>query len=554
MNGKYLEKALRLALVTGLAGITLTASAQTPPAAPPSGYNDAGVQLNRTREYLEREQIARRIQEEREKQRSEVEEAKEGEQAEASDKILFVLKKVVVDASQVLDNNAVEAITAKYVGQEVSLQKLNTMVAEINKIYEDKGYLTCRAVLPPQTIKEGIVHINLVEGRTGKLIIEGNKSTGSKYIKNRLRLTEGEINNIHTLNKDMLRFNGTNDVQLRIFMQAGEEAGTTDYVITAYEPKQHNFTVYSDNAGSDSSGLWRGGLFYTNKSLTGNRDQLMLSGIFSKGTKSGSFAYTTPVGRSGTKLGVQYSANSVHIIDGELEPMNVRGHSTAYGVSLTQPLIVTENIKTDVALEYSRQNSQTDFLGIHWVDDTISGYTASFSMMNYGRSSVIYQKHGYRFGDWENIDGGSKNFGKYQFNGLYQKLYAGGQMLSGRLDAQFSGTDYLPSAEQFYIGGAYSVRGYKESLLGGDHGWSASVEYAVPIAKATSLFTFFDYGAVYGDSAFDDHILAGTGIGIKATIAQNFYSSLTLGIPLRRELNGTETGKTRLHFMFNGQF
>ena len=553
MNGKYLEKALRLALVTGLAGITLTASAQTPPAAPPSGYNDAGVQLNRTREYLEREQIARRIQEEREKQRSEVEEAKEGEQAEASDKILFVLKKVVVDASQVLDNNAVEAITAKYVGQEVSLQKLNTMVAEINKLYEDKGYLTCRAVLPPQTIKEGIVHISLVEGRTGKLIIEGNKSTGSNYIKNRLRLTEGEINNIHTLNKDMLRFNGTNDVQLRIFMQAGEEAGTTDYVITAYEPKQHNFTVYSDNAGSDSSGLWRGGLFYTNKSLTGNRDQLMLSGIFSKGTKSGSFAYTTPVGRSGTKLGVQYSANSVHIIDGELEPMNVRGHSTAYGVSLTQPLIVTENIKTDVALEYSRQNSQTDFLGIHWVDDTISGYTASFSMMNYGRSSVIYQKHGYRFGDWENIDGGSKNFGKYQFNGLYQKLYAGGQMLSGRLDAQFSGTDYLPS-EQFYIGGAYSVRGYKESLLGGDHGWSASVEYAVPIAKATSLFTFFDYGAVYGDSAFDDHILAGTGIGIKATIAQNFYSSLTLGIPLRRELNGTEAGKTRLHFMFNGQF
>lgn len=127
-------------------------------------------------------------------------------------------------------------------------------------------------------------------------------------------------------------------------------------------------------------------------------------------------------------------------------------------------------------------------------------------------------------------------------------------MLSSRLDAQFSSTDYLPSAEQFYIGGAYSVRGYKESLLGGDHGWSVSVEYAVPIAKATSLFMFFDYGAAYGNSTFDDHILAGTGIGIKATIAQNFYSSLMLGIPLRRELNGTEAGKTRLHFMFNGQF
>lgn len=468
--------------------------------------------------------------------------------------MLFLLQKVVIDDSQVLSQAEIASVTDKYVGHEVSLQKLNTLVSELNKLYEDKGYLTCRAVLPPQTIKEGIVHINLVEGRTGQLIMDGNKSTNSRYIQNRLHLHKDRIDNVHELNKDLLRFNSTNDVQLRIFMQAGEEAGTTDYVITAYEPRQHNFTVYTDNAGSDSSGLWRAGMFYTNKSLTGNRDTLMVSGIFSEGTKSGSFAYNTPVGRSGTKLGVQYSANSVHIIDGDLEPMNVRGNSNSYGVSLTQPLIVTEHLKSDVALEYSRQSSKTDFLGIHWVDDTISGYTASFSMMNYGKSSVIFQKHGYRIGDWENIDGQNKDFGKYQFNGLYQKVYSGGQMLTGRLDGQWSSTSYLPSAEQFYIGGAYSVRGYKESLLGGDHGVAVSLEYSVPIAKAVSAFTFIDYGSVYGDSAFEDHILMSTGIGVKATLAQNFYSSLTLGVPLRRELNGSEAGKTRLHFMFNGQF
>lgn len=553
MNGKYLSQAVKILVLVSLAGVSVTAEAN-PPSRPPSGYNDAGVQLNRTREYIEREQIARRIQEERNKQQSEVEAEKGSEQGEASGSVLFLLQKVVIDDSQVLSQAEIASVTDKYVGHEVSLQKLNTLVSELNKLYEDKGYLTCRAVLSPQTIKEGIVHINLVEGRTGQLIMDGNKSTNSRYIQNRLHLHKDRIDNVHELNKDLLRFNSTNDVQLRIFMQAGEEAGTTDYVITAYEPRQHNFTVYTDNAGSDSSGLWRAGMFYTNKSLTGNRDTLMVSGIFSEGTKSGSFAYNTPVGRSGTKLGVQYSANSVHIIDGDLEPMNVRGNSNSYGVSLTQPLIVTEHLKSDVALEYSRQSSKTDFLGIHWVDDTISGYTASFSMMNYGKSSVIFQKHGYRIGDWENIDGQNKDFGKYQFNGLYQKVYSGGQMLTGRLDGQWSSTSYLPSAEQFYIGGAYSVRGYKESLLGGDHGVAVSLEYSVPIAKAVSAFTFIDYGSVYGDSAFEDHILMSTGIGVKATLAQNFYSSLTLGVPLRRELNGSEAGKTRLHFMFNGQF
>lgn len=554
MMKNYLFKTVQLMLFASLTGSTFVVEAQNPPSSPPSGYNDAGVQLNRMREYIEREQIARNIEEERKKQQNEVEGEKDEKQDSAVADLQFVLKKVTIDDSKVLDKEAIDTIINKYVGEEASLKKLHTLIAEINKLYEDKGYLTCRAVLLPQTIKQGVVHINLIEGRTGEVVTEGNKSTNSKYITNRLGLHKGEINNINELNKDLLRFNGTNDVQLRLFMQAGKEEGTTDYVITAYEPKQNNFTIYSDNAGSKNSGLWRGGLFYNNKSLSGNRDSLMVGGIFSEGTKSGSFAYATPVGRSGTKLGVQYSANSVHITDGELEPMNVRGHSYSYGVSLTQPLIITENIKTDVALEYSRQNSKTDFLGIHWVDDTISGYTASFSMLNYGKSSVIYQKHGYRFGDWENIDDWSKDFGKYQFNGIYQKAYAGGQMLSGRLDAQWSSTNYLPSAEQFYIGGTYSVRGYKESLLGGDHGIAASIEYSVPVVQGTSLFAFIDYGAVYGDSAFDDHILMGTGIGIKATIAQDFYTSLTLGIPLRRELNGSEESKTRLHFMFNGQF
>ena len=161
MNGKYLSQAVKILVLVSLAGVSVTAEAN-PPSRPPSGYNDAGVQLNRTREYIEREQIARRIQEERNKQQSEVEAEKGSEQGEASGSVLFLLQKVVIDDSQVLSQAEIASVTDKYVGHEVSLQKLNTLVSELNKLYEDKGYLTCRAVFPPQTIKEGIVHINLV--------------------------------------------------------------------------------------------------------------------------------------------------------------------------------------------------------------------------------------------------------------------------------------------------------------------------------------------------------------------------------------------------------
>lgn len=57
MNGKYLSQAVKILVLVSLAGVSVTAEAN-PPSRPPSGYNDAGVQLNRTREYIEREQIA----------------------------------------------------------------------------------------------------------------------------------------------------------------------------------------------------------------------------------------------------------------------------------------------------------------------------------------------------------------------------------------------------------------------------------------------------------------------------------------------------------------
>ncbi|PWM79425.1 MAG: ShlB/FhaC/HecB family hemolysin secretion/activation protein [Phascolarctobacterium sp.] len=556
-----MKKAKLYKIISGilLAGFAVMPSAyaydvNNPP--PQYGTNDPGVQLNRMREYMERQRVAQQIAEDRAKEDSKVE-GQSTEQEEAPESaVKFVLNDIKIDGSEVLTKEEISGITSPYIGQEVTLQNLYDIVNALNDLYQQKGYLTCRAYLPPQTIKNGVVEIKIIEGKTGNVHIAGNETTREDYIAGRIGLERGSISNINDLNDDLLLFNATNDVQLRITMHAGEEPGTTDYVIAAYEPQKNYINVYVDNAGSESSGEWREGLFWTDRSLTGRRDMLTMSGMRSDGTKSFSAMYSVPVGRSGTKLGLSYSTNSVHITDGELEDLDIKGHSNAYGVSLIQPLVVTENLRTEATLDYGYQNSQTDFLGIHWVDDTVKSYTAGFSMTNYGASSLIYQKHNFRIGDSENIANEEDNFTKYFFNGFWQKAYQGGQMLSARLDAQWSGDDYLTSAEQFYIGGMYSVRGYEESYLGGDSGYSASIEYSVPLDKArtTSAYCFFDYGAVYGDSAFDDHVLAGTGIGIKSTIDRKIYTNLTLGVPLMRDINGEEVSKTRIHFMVNGQF
>ena len=542
-----------------------TVFAATPEANVPDPVKgDAGIQMNRMRNYLERERVKRQIAEDREAAKNKVETEKSTQTAQG-EAITFELKKIVTDPSAVLTDAELDAIIKPYEGQQVKLSDIYDIVEKINALYNEKGYVTCRAFLPPQTITEGTVKLLLVEGRTGTATVSGNKYTKAKYITNRLHLARGEIANVKELNKDLLLFNATNSTQLRIMMKAGTEPGTTDYEITAYEPKRDTWTVFEDNAGSYTSGEYRTGLFFNTKSLSGNCDAFSLGTVYSQGTKAANAVYSRSLGRSGTKMNLMYSTNAVKVVKGGYEDM-IKGHANSYAIGFVQPVLVNETTRSEVSLDYNRQNSKTDWLTprINMVDDKVQDVTLGYSLTNYGASHVFYQKHSYVRGySKQEADMGTgsepsnKHFGFYKFNGMYQKLYQAGQMWNLRADAQWSGSDGMVSSRQFYMGGMYSVRGYKENFLGGDSGFTFSAEYAVPVInKNTSAFTFFDYGHVYGNGQSDDqhHILSSVGLGLRSTINQYISASLTLGIPLQREFVSETASRTRLHFIVSGQF
>ena len=559
MQKKYLAALAVLACMTS-ASAALAAPID---AVPDQVKGDAGIQMNRMRNYMERERVKRQIAEDRAASKNKVEGADKAasQQGEA---ITFELKKIVMDSSAVLTEAELAAITQPYEGKMVQLNDIYAIVEKINVLYASKGYVTCRAFLPPQTITDGKVKLLLVEGRTGNTTVSGNNYTKTSFITKRLHLKENEIANIKQVNKDLLLFNATNSTQLRIVMKAGEKPGTTDYEITAYEPKRDTWTIFEDNAGSDTSGEYRTGLFFNTKSLSGTCDPFSVGTVFSEGTRAANAMYTRSLGRSGTKMNLLYSTNAVKVTKGDYKDM-IKGHANSYAIGFTQPLVVNETTRTELSLDYNRQNSKTDFMVLgnrfNIVDDSVQDFTLGFAMTNYGASHVLYQKHSYVRGYSERTPSSmledSKNFGFYKFNGLYQKLYAGGQMINLRADAQWSGSEGMVSSRQFYMGGMYSVRGYKENFLGGDSGFTFSAEYSIPVInRNTNAFTFFDYGHVYGNGQSDDQhsILASLGLGIRSTINQYCSASLTLGVPLQRSFVADEVSKTRLHFIVSGQF
>ena len=521
-----------------------------PPAARPAGYNDSGAQLSRTRQYLEEQQARERLAKENNTAGVEGADVPEAQQG---GNISFPLKKIEWSASSVLTDDELQQLAAPYVGHEVKLADLYTLINQINALYQKRGYMTCRAFLGPQTIHDGVVKIELIEGRTGQVSLTDNRTTREDYVRHRLSLKKGEVANIHDLNEELLRFNATNDAQLHIVMKAGAEVGTTDYVIAVREPQLYQFGIVADNAGNKSSDLYRGGFFWQDRSLTGNRDVLFLSTMASQGTKSFAAGYTAPLDRMGSKIGVNYTTNSVHITDGALEPLEVRGHSYAYDLFVTNPVVTSETVRSEIGLDYGYQHSRTDFLSMPWVDDTVQTLQAFYDQLDYGRSTIWYQKHAYAIGKAQTMQG-DRNFGKYNMNGLFGKHFAHGQSWTMRVDGQLSSTQYLPSAEMFYIGGMYSVRGYTESLLGGDGGLSMGLEYSVPVTKGLEAYLFLDGGRVWGSSAFGDRSLAGTGFGLKGSLGAHAYLNVGLGFPLIRTVNEVEQSRARVHFSFNSQF
>ena len=515
---------------------------------------DSGAQLSRARDYMEQQRVAQQMEEDRERQKAKVE-TEENKPEQSVAQVTFTLAKVETDTSEILTETEIKRITDSYKGKKVSLQDLYDMTEAINKLYEEKGYAICRAYLPPQRIHEGVVQIKLLEGKTGNVTISGLRHTRKGYVANRIKLEPGKVANTDTLNDQLQRFNATNDVQLRIQVHAGEKPATTDYEIMAFEPKNNQtVSLYVDNHGYDTSGRWREGIFYTVRSLTGQRDVLRLSYLRSNGTNVVGANYSMPVNNRGTMLDFDYGTNTTKIIKGNLKD-SVKGHAYAASVTLRHPLRIDEKRRDEIGIQFLHQNSQTDYTpaSYKWVDDTRNTWAPYISFTHYGKSSVFYHKHSFSYTRFHNLNGTGDNYPIYRLDALYQKQLPGGQMLNGRFNAQVaSESKNISSSDWFYIGGANSVRGYEESLLGGNQGFSASLTWMVPVDKKRifNVFTFLDYGRVFGDTTTLvalGQTLISTGIGFTANY-KNFYSSLTLGIPLKREILNEKVDRTRIHF------
>ena len=442
--------------------------------------------------------------------------------------------------SLVLTDEEFDAAVSPWIGRRIRVEEIADILNAVNARYRERGYVVCQAVVKPQRISGGRLEVTLIEGRTESVTVVGNDSTRESFITRAFDLKPSEVANYRVMIEDLVRFNMTNDVALRVDIGAGEAPESTAYRIIATEPARWTGSVFADTTGSESTGRPRIGATIANRSLFGVRDSLTLLGLASEGSKSGMLGYSIPLTSFGTRLSGTVSYGKIEVIDGPSEALDVTGESFMASLRLEHPVWVTSRSKTTIWGEASHQKSNSDmFGGVRVAETAINAYSAGADAFWFGESSVISGTAAVtRHEVDEKIFGKQTGYQLFTGNLAARHNFANGLALSwsGRWQSRLGG-DELNSADYFYLGHSSGVRGYDNDILSAPSGFVTSVEASYPIAgDSISLYAFFDAGRLTGERVSEERRLYSTGLGLSWTPFEGAAVNGSVSFPLKREL------------------
>lgn len=461
--------------------------------------------------------------------------------------------KIVTSESGLLSAAEIAKLVEPYEHRSLALADLQALVESFNRLYLKKGYPTARAVLQAQSVHDGVVQIQLIEARVARVIVNNATHTRSSFFSHRIPLNSGEVLNLKDVQERLAYFNATNDLQVHAVLQPGESFGTTDVVLDASGPKDFEASVFTDNAGRDSIGLYRAGGSATYRSLLGKRDPLTLAFVGADGTLAGNGAYSIPLDWHGTRLSALIDYNTIAINGGVLGSTDMTGHSMDETLMLSRPFSIrtTRSLSASLAAHY--KHSDLLAAGLQLTRTNVRSLELTVDWQHYDRRGSWAMKNQFNGGFYS--VGDSAAF--FRYNGMLTRstILIPRIISIARVSGQLHAVNPLPSVEQYQIGGASTVRGYPEASLTGDRGFIAGNEFDINFlrhkwAQRVQGDVFVEGGAVYGNgvssanAASDTHLLS-TGFGFICHAGNHITGRVDIGVPLR---NAVGLDAVNVHF------
>lgn len=436
----------------------------------------------------------------------------------------IALDGVEIDNGTILSTAEIEAVAASYRGRRVSIEDLEAIRRQLSLLYFDKGYVNSGLVMPDQKISNNTVRFREVRGELTAIQLSGNDNLSDTYITNRIARPGDqplEINSLQT----SLQLLEQDPMIARINAQLlpGAMPGQGMLRLEVTESRPWRVKVRADNHRSPAVGGEQVSLMLQHLSLTGHGDELQLYGSYADGYGDGFASYSMPLNSFGTSLQVYGSTSDSDIVEKPFADIDIESKTSAYGLTFNQVLQHTLAKKISAFLGSEIKHNENTLLGqpfsfTYGERDGETDLTVIYAGLEYAqrfsRSVVALRgslRRGiYRAGATQNrVAFGQPNIGP---DGQFTSMVLQGQYIrdmdwrDSRLIARATfqrAWEPLLAMERLPMGGASTVRGYRENTLVRDNGVIASLEYRVPLFDVDATLDAFDARrvtlAIFGD-------------------------------------------------------
>jgi len=506
----------------------------------------------------------------------------------------FDILEFQVEGNTVLPDEAIEQAVMPFLGPDRQMGSVEAARAALEKVYQSGGYLTVFVDVPEQRIQDGVVILNVTEGRVERLKVSGSRYFSQGYIRAHVpELAEGKVPNFNEVQRQLAAVNRTEERRVQPLMRAGIAPGTVDTELKVSDKLPLFGSVEIDNHAAANTTPLRlsataryENLFQLDHSLSLT---LATAPAHPSESRVVSLNYAIPAADQATW--VLYALNSDSNV-AAVGDVNVLGKGTTAGLRFVRPVgaIADQAHSVSLGFDYKDVQQQTTTGG-----STIStplrylplqfGYNGSFDegaqrTTQLSLTSTLAFRRIFARNVASCPGGEADQFacqrqdGDGSFatlRGDLRQSWPIGSLGSLHLHgAAQAATGPVPSGEQFSIGGAETVRGYFEAEEAGDRGLLGSLEWHTPeLGETLSRWTRRDDGSpaslwtqtyvlAFFDGArewvFDPatgqaphHALGSYGLGFRAHLAKSITSEFDLARPFRATSN-TPANESRASF------
>ena len=403
----------------------------------------------------------------------------------------FLLNGFIITGNKNIATPVLLALVADGLGKKINLEQLQILVSRMTDYYHSRAFPLARAVIPPQTINDGLVHVVIYEAYYGKVSVNNHSRVKTSLFEGTVSsLKPGDVIVQPPLDHALLLLSDIPGAIINAVLQPGEFVGTADLIINTLPSPRVYGNLVLDNYGNSYTGKARLGASANviDPFSFGLGDTLSLSGLSSgSGLNYGRVAYEALINQYGTHMGSAYSALH-YTLGGKFADANAQGNAQVVSLWAKHPLIRSRdlNLYTQAKFDYMQLNDQQLTIKTYRHSNSglfnISGdandtfFTAGMNTWDVGitAGSVVFDDAGALVFDASQANTNG-SFTKVNLNLTRLQNLSQNNSLYISVTAQAAGNN-LDTSQKMTVGGPNTVRAYDTSSVSGDNGYLLSTE------------------------------------------------------------------------------